>query len=435
MKILLCFLSVFFIVYQGNSQEILDLKRALQLLLENNFDIKMVQKDKEIALINNSYSNAGFLPKLILNGTETFNRNDTKQQFFDGRVREADDAKSNALSSSLLMNWTIFDGFEMYLLKSELQYKYQQTDLLLQSKIEYKIAELMSIYFGIVLQMKKKSVYQQALNYSKERVKLAEKKYQIGSASGLSTLQAVVDMNVDSANLMNQKLIFENELLKLNSILGVDIKTQYYLSDTIRIQQTFSSTDVLLKVIEKNNKELLISQNNIAMSLISYRLVHVPNYPRLELFGGYSFAKSKSEVGLLQSSKNTGMVYGVNFSYTIFNGFDTKRNAQIAVIEHDKLEIERQNIINELTYKILSLYNNYSNGLNLLQLQQKNIEFSKQNLTVAFERYKLGDMSEIDLREIQLKYMQAENSYLDMLYQIKNIEIELNRICGKLNVD
>jgi len=73
--------------------------------------------------------------------------------------------------------------------------------------------------------------------------------------------------------------------------------------------------------------------------------------------------------------------------------------------------------------------------LNLLQLQQKNIEFSKQNLTVAFERYKLGDMSEIDLREIQLKYMQAENSYLDMLYQIKNIEIELNRICGILNVD
>jgi outer membrane protein len=57
---------------------------------------------------------------------------------------------------------------------------------------------------------------------------------------------------------------------------------------------------------------------------------------------------------------------------------------------------------------------------------------AKENVSVAFEKYRLGSISDIDLRETQRKYIDAQYQLILSEFQAKQAEIELKRISGEL---
>ncbi len=61
------------------------------------------------------------------------------------------------------------------------------------------------------------------------------------------------------------------------------------------------------------------------------------------------------------------------------------------------------------------------------------MKFARLNWTVTQEKYKLGAINDLELRETQKKLMDAENRLLQSLYKCKSAEIELLRISGQLS--
>ncbi|MFY9153108.1 MAG: hypothetical protein WAO52_13915, partial [Prolixibacteraceae bacterium] len=77
------------------AQETLSLKDAVALALQQNYSISMAENNSRISGINNSAGNAGMLPKLDLTGTRSISVNNSHAEYFDGRVRDVADAKTN----------------------------------------------------------------------------------------------------------------------------------------------------------------------------------------------------------------------------------------------------------------------------------------------------------------------------------------------------
>jgi outer membrane protein TolC len=61
------------------------------------------------------------------------------------------------------------------------------------------------------------------------------------------------------------------------------------------------------------------------------------------------------------------------------------------------------------------------------------MQFARLNWDIAQEKYKLGVMNDVELRDTQKKLMDAENRLLVSLFQCKSAEIELLRISGQLS--
>lgn len=61
------------------------------------------------------------------------------------------------------------------------------------------------------------------------------------------------------------------------------------------------------------------------------------------------------------------------------------------------------------------------------------MSFARRNLGIAQEKYKLGALNDLELRETQQKLMDAENRLLQANFQYKSAEIELLRISGQLS--
>jgi outer membrane protein TolC len=57
---------------------------------------------------------------------------------------------------------------------------------------------------------------------------------------------------------------------------------------------------------------------------------------------------------------------------------------------------------------------------------------ARKDMEVAFEKYRLGSISDIDLRETQKKYIDAQYQLLLSEFQAKQAETELLQISGEL---
>ena len=117
-----------------------------------------------------------------------------------------------------------------------------------------------------------------------------------------------------------------------------------------------------------------------------------------------------------------------------FNLFDgnrkrERRNASIAIktarLQRDELELT-------LKADLSNLWQAYRNNLEMLNLERQNLIAAKDNHEIAMERYMLGDLSGIEMREAQKSLLDAEERILTAEYNTKLCEISLLQISGKV---
>ena len=118
--------------------------------------------------------------------------------------------------------------------------------------------------------------------------------------------------------------------------------------------------------------------------------------------------------------------------FTIFDGFNRSReqkNARIR-IDNRELQVERQKLM--LQSDFANMWLAYQNNIQLTNLEKESLENAQINYEIAMDRYKLGDLSGILLREAQVSLLQAEQRLLTAQYRTKLYEISLLQISGRI---
>ena len=79
-----------------------------------------------------------------------------------------------------------------------------------------------------------------------------------------------------------------------------------------------------------------------------------------------------------------------------------------------------------------NMWQAYRNNLQLLNLEKLNVITARENHDIAKERYMLGDLSGIEMREAQQSLLEAEERLLSVEYDTKICEISLLLISGEI---
>jgi outer membrane protein TolC len=126
------------------------------------------------------------------------------------------------------------------------------------------------------------------------------------------------------------------------------------------------------------------------------------------------------------------MKYGLTLGVNLFDGLNQRRsihNSEIAIMNKD---LQFRQIEQGIRADLITIYSGYSNNLRLIKLEEQNLQTAAENLDIALERYKLGSLSGIDLREVQKSYLDARERLLQIQSQAKLAEISLQLISGKI---
>ncbi|HAQ20844.1 MAG TPA: hypothetical protein DCR40_16670 [Prolixibacteraceae bacterium] len=424
-----------FIIAQGIltfGQDTLKLKDAIVLSLQNNYSISLAENTAKISEITNSAGNAGMLPKVDLNATRSYALNNSKAIYFDGRVRDVPKAKSNIQNAGIQLSWTIFDGLNMFIQRDKLNELEQLSNTQLRGVVENTVAQVSRIYYDIVVQQEVLDLYHEALQISTQRKQFAKARLDLGGGSELTFLQATVDMNADSANYMKQLSVVKNLKSDFNLILCRDISTNVLVEKNIPVDESLIY-EVLWKNVQEQSPDLLEARSAINLANLYTKEIKSVQLPRLSLNSAYSYNKSQTDVGTFTSNRNLGFSAGLTLSYNLFNGFTNNQKIKIARIREESAIQDAE--LQELTLEanLQQIYTDFQTNLKLVRFEKENMKFARLNWNIAQEKYKLGGMNDIELRDTQKKLMDAETRLLQALFQCKSAEIELLRISGQLS--
>ncbi|MCP2043591.1 TolC family protein [Pontibacter sp. HSC-36F09] len=416
------------------AQEQLSLQDAIRIGLQNNYDIQIAGRQEAIAENNVTRGNAGFLPNVDARGGRTFSENNSRQQFQTGPDRTRNGASSNNLNGSINLNWTIFDGMGMFINYDRLKALEKSGALFTRETVQNTLANIFDNYFEVVRQSKKMQAIEDAIAISQARVDIAQAQYEVGVSAKVEILRAQVDFNTDRSELLVQQEALQNAKINLNQLLSRDPNIDFVAVDSIVVDPNLNYGNADAGMLA-NNPLLGRLKLNQEIASLDIRSVRASRLPVIGVVGAYNFNRSENEP-LNEFSplfnQNRGYNYGLSVSLPLFRGFNTNRLAQNARINMESANLEYQRQQNLLDAALARAYSQYTNRLQLLQLEETNLTLAQENAAIALERYRLGLLTAIELREAQRNQLVAENRLIDIQFQAKAAETELKRISSTL---
>jgi len=415
------------------AQTTLTLQECINQGLEKNFSIRLARNYEEVTSNNVTLGNAGYLPRLSLNAQQSGVINNVDQNLADGGTNSTRGIHNTTSNAGLSLNQTIFDGFRVQTTYQRLQEINSIGELQTRLTIENMLGRIISEYYNLIQQERLLSNLQYAVELSKERARIDEERYLLGSGSKLQLLQSQVYLNADSSRLGRQHETVRTSRIRLNELIALDdITEMVYVRDTIIEVNPNLVYDNLLQATLDANTALLIAAKNQTISEYDRKIIASRTYPYLNLSSGYGMSYNTYGSGSLNNQRNLSANYGLTLGLTIFDGFNQRRALGNASIEIYNRELMFQQIEQETRADLLTIYNAYTNNLRLLNLELQNLEIARENLDIALERYKLGALAGLELREVQKSLLDAEERLLSIQYQTKLAEISLLQISGRI---
>lgn len=433
LKLLLPGLLFLTVSIDSNSQVIYDLNDCISIGLERNYSLLISKNSEEVARNNYTLGNAGFLPSVDLSGRYGGNLNNTRRNYTDGTESSSSGDLTTTANAGLSMGLTIFNGFNVQTTYKKLDELKQIGELNTQFSLENLVADIISAYYNYIEQTMLLTNLQYAMTLSKERLRIDEDRYILGSSSKLQVLQSQVYLNSDSSRVSRQNEVVRAAQIRLNELMAVDDLSQWFTtSDTTITVNPELLFEKLLEETLSNNTSLKIASKNKTISEYDRKLVASRSYPYINASSGYTTTLNNYSTGTTDRQNTNGLNYGLTLGMNIFDGLNQRRSIRNAEIEIRSRELRYQEIEQGVRADLITLYSAYSSYLRLITLENQNLQTASENLEIAMERYKLGSLSGIDLREVQKSLLDARESLLSVEYQAKLAEISLMLISGKI---
>lgn len=417
----------------SGSQSVYSLNDCISTGLEKNFSILVARNNESIARNNYTAGNAGYLPSLDLSGRYGGTVNNNTQNLTDGTQNTSTGVHNTNANAGVSLGWTIFDGFSVRASYKKLNELKQLGELNTQLSVEMLISEIIAGYYNYIQQVQTLNNLDYALTLSRERLRIDKDRYILGSSSKLQVLQSQVYLNADSSRLSRQGEVVRAAQIRLNELMAMEnLSSEFRSADSIIVVDEYLLFEKLYDATLDRNTSLMIASKNKIVSEYDYKIITSRSYPYLNFSTGYNYTLNTYSTGTFTNQSVNGLNYGLTFGVNIFDGFNQRRSIANSNIEIQNKELKYLEIEQGIKADLITIYNVYSNNLRLIKLEEQNLQTATENLEIALERYKLGSLSGIDLREVQKSLLDARERLLAIQYQTKLAEISLKLISGTI---
>lgn len=429
---LLFYCITFTIAVHAQDTTLLTLKDAVEIALKNNYNIRLSQNNATIAGNNVTLGNAGFLPLVTGDITQNYSRQNVRQTRTDGTENNLRANNSN-LNYGVNLNWTVFDGFNMFATYDQLKQLDKLGAIRLQDTIQSTVANVVNTYYSLISQNGQIKALRGAIAISRTQLRYSNDKFTVGRVSRLDVYTAQVNLNTDTAALISQLQNFKATKIQLNQLMVRDLQTDFKVADTIIVDQSLVLGDIITKA-QAQNPSILASQINRRLAEINLKQVKSTRYPIVGLTTGYTIGRNTTPAGFTLQQNNRGLAYGITASVNIFDGLNQWRRERNARLGIDNAELNFKQTRLDIEAQISNFYVSYMSGLELIKVSESNVDLARKNLLISLEKYRIGNITPLEIREAQRNYLNAQSIFYSAQYQSKMAEVTLKQITNSINI-
>ncbi len=411
------------------SQEKLTLADAIRIGLENNYQVRIMQKNIEIATNNNTWGNAGLLPRLDLNISNVNRYDDQPSQ---DTLTDRWKYNTNRVTPGAQLTWNIFNGFTAAISKQNFEKLQELSEGNAALVVENSIQSIVLAYYTILIEKEKLEVLTGLMNLSKDRYDYVLTKKELGNAVTFDVLQAKNAFLSDSSLMLSQQMALLYAEMNLNLLMGVESGKDFEIIDDLHVPASEYRYEDLLSKMKKDNKTLQMQYINQSLTRNATGLSKSALYPSLRLSAGTDKSYSRQKFEGANANTSNSFDYYANFtmSFNLFNGGQTRTSIQNAKINEEIAAIETSELEHTMEILLSNMFEFYGVRRQLFLVSEENVTSTKLNMEIADDKFKAGTINSFNYRDIQMQYLNASMSRLEALYNLIDTNTELLRITG-----
>lgn len=408
----------------------LSLRDCITRGLDRNYDLRIVRNEAQAAANNATKAHAGYLPTLTAQGGYDASLDSRNTRLRSGGTERERNIATHGGSAGVFAEWTLFDGFKIQTNLQRLRELKAQSETRTRTAIEDYVADVVAEYYNLVQQRIRMRNLHYAVSLSNERLRIVQERWLIGDNSRLDLQQAQVDFNADSAQSLKQREVITSARIRLNELMAEnEVNGKLRVRDTVIAVNEHLNFDSLWAATLRTNSRLIQAAQNRTLAEIDLKSVKSRDYPYVRLNGNYGYDYNHYGSGGNRARHNWGGSVGVTVGMKLFDG-NRRRERANAQLDIANAELAEQNVMLALKADLSDLWQAYQNNLRLLNLEKENLVTAQENHFIACERYMLGDLPGIEMREAQKSLLDAEERILVAQYNTKICEISLMQISG-----
>lgn len=400
------------IVAVAQKLPLLTIQEAVQKGLNNHPLLESAKVDYQIAQTQNHKGTVGYYPDLTFNITHTHSVQNTQLDFFDGRKIEQKGAYSNNTNSSINSQWILFDGGVRSHLKKQLELIEATAKSDVQITLESLIYQICSAYLIVARNKLLVKMLSQQMQLSQNNLQNAILLVNAGSGNNQMILQRQINVHQDSLLLTQSLKDLELSKLALLQTMNEPMMYDFDVQEDFLTNKYIADIEDHIKLALNQNPTLKKMRMETLQSDELVKASQAANFPQLSAIGGLSYNLSNNQANFVIQASNLGPQIGLNLAYPILDNGLRKRQIQTAKLQAKKsetlLEYQKYQIESEIRIQ----YQQYLKNQQLRSQQEKSIAIFRENLQLAEDLLQLGQLTEIEWREAQTAYTQANITLL-----------------------
>ena len=338
-------------------------------------------------------------------------------------------------NSNLALNASqiLFSGSYLVGLKAAKTYKELSNRNYTRSKIEVDV-NVTKAYYQVLVSNEQIRLLDANINQLKQQVDQTTAQNKQGFVEKIDVDRITVQYNnlITTRENTLRLLALNYQLLKFQ--MGMPI--EYNLTLVDKLSDVGLDNNVVSYTTDttfyQNRIEYGLQETQKNLNALDVRNRIAQYYPSLTANGSVASAYQNNAFGQLYNSYFPSSYVGLTLNVPIFNGLQRLYQVKQAKITYLKSQNDLINLKNSLNLQASQASVNYTNGLQTLNNQKKSQELAREVLRVSKIKYQQGVGSSIEVTQAQTELENADNQYIQGLYDALVSKVDLNRAYGRI---
>jgi outer membrane protein TolC len=392
----------------------LTVEQAVMTALENNYGIRIAQRTTDRLRHDSLLIPGNFLPRVNARAGADYSYGRD-----DGAARRGG---ASTVSAGIQLDWTLFDGFEMFYARDAIRYRIASQEERSRQEVEQTVLQVYSRYYECVNALHSREIVRRQKELTADQLAKLRADYEYGTVSHLDVLNLQVRLNTDMSQLAQAELDVVTAQNNLNISLGNPPNTPISVVRDTSVPAPGKSAEYWKDRAFENNRQLHM------LSLSRQIQKTAENIARARLWPTFSLSSSHTEYG--GTERYSRFSAGVQLNMPVIDGNSRRRDIRRAADDSGiaRLEEERKKIILEGT--IYELWATYVAAFEQVRFEEDALEAARENRTLSREYFEAGTLSELAYRESQMEYLHTEFRLAAARYQCRILSLQLKHLAG-----
>lgn len=440
-RILYSFISLFFLGFGPvlvNAQSVMTMDQSVRIALEKDLQRQIAGLQLSIAGINNHGSVAGHYPKVSLNtaGQGNLNDQDNPASFLNGLIR------SGNANVSLDATWLVFNGFRVRYNLKQLGTLEEQARARLNDAGLQTVRRVMLAYLNAEFQGAQVDLARDVLALSQDLLAYQELRRELGQALTQQVLQSRDAVWSDSSTVVTAEL---NRAVSMNALklaMGDPSMSDFSVEGSLNLPSQLWDKVALKQQMLTQNPLIQEAVLGEQVAALQTRMTQAAFYPQFGISAGGVLSGTVTSVDGnnpftgepfgTQTGSNRNLYVGVTGSWPIYDAGIRRRQVSVNRLQEQIASVSRQALSDQLLSQLENFLTTYQTLMMNLSIQEEQVANAQQNLSMAEDKFRLGQLSIFDLRTVQLNAAQAAQRRITTIYQLRVQEVEILSLTGQL---